>query len=118
MVMVNLPAASNCKIANFVTINKFNHPDMSAKFIQWAAVLGALAVVIGAFGAHGLKPHLSEYQISIFEKGVQYHFVHTLALLGVALLADKFGTDTRLKWSAWFFILGILFFSGSFPEPR
>ena len=81
--------------------------------LRWAALSGALAVGIGAFGAHGLKPHLSEYQISIFEKGGQYHFVHTLALLAVGILIERTGYATRLRWSARLFAAGIVFFSGS-----
>lgn len=84
---------------------------MSNRFIQIAAGAGALAVIIGAFGAHGLKPHLSEYQLNIFEKGVQYQLVHTLALFGVGLLEQL--TNKDLKWSGWLFAAGILFFSGS-----
>mgnify|MGYP002624209752 CR=1 FL=1 len=60
---------------------------MATTFFRWAGLLGALAVLIGAFGAHGLKPQLSAYQLEILEKGVQYHFVHTLALLGAACLS-------------------------------
>jgi len=81
--------------------------------LRWAALSGALAVGIGAFGAHGLKPHLSEYQISIFEKGVQYHFVHTLALLAVGILAERAGNTTWTHWSARLFATGIALFSGS-----
>jgi len=44
--------------------------DSSRLFVRIAALSGALAVAIGAFGAHGLKPLLTEYQLSIYEKGV------------------------------------------------
>lgn len=84
---------------------------MSNKIIRLAAISGAVAVIIGAFGAHGLKPQLSAYQLDIFEKGVQYQFVHTLALLGVGLLQKN--TSQNLKWSAGLFLAGIVFFSGS-----
>lgn len=83
------------------------------KFIKLAAVLGSTAVAIGAFGAHGLKPHLSEYQIAIFEKGVQYQFYHTLAILAVGILLQKNPTSVWLRRSGWFFFAGILGFSGS-----
>jgi uncharacterized membrane protein YgdD (TMEM256/DUF423 family) len=79
----------------------------------WAAILGAVAVMIGAFGAHGLKPHLTEYQISIFEKGVQYHFYHVPALLLTGVWRQV-RTDTRfMKWAGYLFIAGIACFSGS-----
>lgn len=86
---------------------------MQTIFFRWTAVLGATAVIIGAFGAHGLKPHLSAYQLDIFEKGVQYQFVHTLALFGTALLLGRSTADRMLRWSANLFIAGIFFFSGS-----
>ncbi len=84
---------------------------MSNKLIFWAACSGALAVSIGAFGAHGLKPQLSEYQLDIFEKGVQYQFIHTLALLGAGLLQMLKNRD--MKWTGRLFAAGIIFFSGS-----
>lgn len=84
-----------------------------SRILRWAAWSGALAVAIGAFGAHGLKPHLTEYQVSIFEKGVQYHFIHTLALLGVGILATHKGNTPGLSWSARLFAAGMACFSGS-----
>jgi uncharacterized membrane protein YgdD (TMEM256/DUF423 family) len=86
---------------------------MQTKLFQWTALFGLAAVLIGAFGAHGLKPLLGTYQLDIFEKGVQYHFVHTLALFGVALLLERNSTSKFLRWSAYLFIAGIFFFSGS-----
>lgn len=83
------------------------------KFFQLAAVLGALAVGIGAFGAHGLKPLLTDYQHDIFEKGVQYQFVHVLALLATSIQMGKTGEKKSLRLAAWLFVAGILFFSGS-----
>ena len=86
----------------------------NAILIQTAAISGALAVIIGAFGAHGLKPHLTEYQINIFEKGVQYHFIHTLAILLAGILWAQQGFDNKyLLWAGWFFLGGIVCFSGS-----
>ena len=90
-----------------------NQPRMQTKFFQWTAALGVTAVIIGAFGAHGLKPHLSAYQLDIFEKGVQYQFVHTLALFGTALLLSRNAANKMLHWSANLFIAGIFLFSGS-----
>ncbi len=82
-------------------------------FLRIAAILGILAVVIGAFGAHGLKPRLSEYQLAIFEKGVSYHFIHTLAMLGVAILIKGQVEQIWLVRAAWCFLIGIICFSGS-----
>ena len=87
--------------------------DTSARFIRLAAVLGGTAVAIGAFGAHGLKPHLSEYQLDIFEKGVHYQFFHTLALLATGILSGLHPGQKNLARAGWLFAAGILFFSGS-----
>ena len=73
-----------------------------------AAVSGALAVVLGAFGAHGLKPFLDAYQADIYNKAVLYHFVHTLVIL-IALS----GKNTLARQSGIAFFAGILLFSGS-----
>lgn len=77
-----------------------------------AALYGALAVILGAFGAHALKDKLDAYQHTIYEKAVSYQFYHVAALLVVALLADKLQVKT-LSLAGWFFSAGILFFSGS-----
>lgn len=81
--------------------------------LRIAAIAGFTAVAIGAMGAHALKPYLSEYQIAIFEKGVHYHFYHTLAILAVAVMQKKAESDNRLKWAGLLFLAGIICFSGS-----
>ncbi len=73
------------------------------------AVLGALAVGLGAFGAHGLKPHLDAYQTEIFNKAVLYHFIHLLA----AWLAIVQCKNEWMVRAARFFLAGIFLFSGS-----
>ena len=70
------------------------------------ALLGAIAVMTGAFGAHALKPKLTDYQLGIWEKAVFYQFVHVLAGLAAIYLLKE-------QTAALFFILGILLFSGS-----
>ncbi len=85
---------------------------MNTRILPSAALLGAAAVALGAFGSHGLKPYMTDYQISIFEKGIQYHFVHTLALLATGILMNQ-SNRTWLRRSSYLFILGILLFSGS-----
>jgi len=71
-----------------------------------------LAVVLGAFGAHGLKPHLAIYQISIYEKAVFYQFIHVLASLAALLFYQSY-QKKALLYASMFFLIGILFFSGS-----
>jgi uncharacterized membrane protein YgdD (TMEM256/DUF423 family) len=87
---------------------------MTAKLtLLFAAINGLAAVGFGAFGAHGLKNSISASLLSAFETAVQYHFYHTLALLGVAVLMLQFGQKTSLQISAGLFAVGILLFSGS-----
>ncbi|NNF01346.1 MAG: DUF423 domain-containing protein, partial [Bacteroidia bacterium] len=85
---------------------------MNSKWIIVAASLGVLAVGIGAFGAHGLKPHLEAHQIEIFKTGSHYHFYHVLGLLLVGILYLK-KENRLLDLSAYFFVAGIILFSGS-----
>ena len=85
---------------------------MHKYFIAIAAVSGFLAVALGAFGAHGLKPHLSPDELQWFETANRYHFYHTLAIFGTALLLMKM-QSRWLKYSGIAFVAGILVFSGS-----
>lgn len=82
------------------------------RFIKTGIILLTLTVVLGAFGAHTLKPHLSSYQIDIFEKGILYQFVHGLGLILVGILHKQF-TLSRSRFIYYCFVIGILFFSGS-----
>ena len=82
-------------------------------FLRLAALLGASTVALGAFGAHGLKPKLTEYQLSIFEKGIHYQFVHTLALLAVGILLQQHPENPWLARAGWAFTIGMACFSGS-----
>jgi uncharacterized membrane protein YgdD (TMEM256/DUF423 family) len=78
------------------------------------AILMALAVALGAFGAHGLKARLDAYQMSVYEKAVFYHFVHGLGLLIVSFL-PKTGTFSEFatSWVFGLLLAGIVLFSGS-----
>ncbi|HVU21020.1 MAG TPA: DUF423 domain-containing protein [Rhizomicrobium sp.] len=77
-----------------------------------AALNGALAVVFGAFAAHGLSQQLEPRALAIFETGARYHMYHALAM-GLAALAMQ-GNSARLAtWSAALFLAGIVLFSGS-----
>ena len=79
------------------------------RWIAAAACFGAVGVVLGAFGAHGLKARLTADQLSSWNTAVEYHLLHTLALLVVALLADQRPvTISAASWS-----IGIVLFSGS-----
>ena len=84
----------------------------SSKYLMIAGLTGAVAVAIGAFGAHGIKPHLDEYQLGIFKTGNQYHFYHALAMLLVAFLMSMNSTRYN-KWAFYSFLIGVILFSGS-----
>jgi uncharacterized membrane protein YgdD (TMEM256/DUF423 family) len=78
------------------------------------AIFMALGVMLGAFGAHALKDHLSEYSLSVYEKAVFYHFVHALGLLLVGLLAKTSAiTPVGANRVGWLLSAGIVLFSGS-----
>jgi uncharacterized membrane protein YgdD (TMEM256/DUF423 family) len=82
---------------------------MNRKILITASLFGALAVVLGAFGAHGLKSLISADALTIWAKGVEYQFYHTFALLFLSQLKES-----KLTSMAYgFFSFGILFFSGS-----
>jgi uncharacterized membrane protein YgdD (TMEM256/DUF423 family) len=82
-------------------------------FLLLAGLLGALAVGLGAFGAHALADRLSESMLSIYETGVRYHFYHTLALLGVAVVMNRWPNSGVTVAAGWLFVAGIVIFSGS-----
>ena len=77
------------------------------------AISGFLAVALGAFGAHGLKDRLGPDMLAVYQTAVQYHFYHTLALMGVAILLHMGFQHAALKVAVWLFTLGIVIFSGS-----
>ena len=84
-------------------------------WIKLGGILGGLSVMLGAFGAHSLKERLTEKSLATFQTGVQYQFMHSIALILVGLLMLNLGEESskRLNRSGWFFAIGILLFSGS-----
>lgn len=82
-------------------------------FIVIASISGFLAVVLGAFGAHGLKNRLTPDLMDTWHTAVQYHFWHTLALLGIGILLNQGLPPKWLTLSGWLFTTGIVIFSGS-----
>jgi uncharacterized membrane protein YgdD (TMEM256/DUF423 family) len=84
---------------------------MKKKIITTAAIFGAVGVVAGAFGAHGLETKLKPADMEIWRTAVQYQFYHAFALLALA-------TVTRLRTKLiinvyYLFTTGIIMFSGS-----
>jgi uncharacterized membrane protein YgdD (TMEM256/DUF423 family) len=89
-----------------------------SRISRWVLVAGAgfamLAVMIGAFAAHGLKQVLDAYSLGLFETAARYQMYHAIALLIVALISTIPQISPRwLKLAAFAFILGIILFSGS-----
>ena len=87
-------------------------------FLKFAAIFGALAVALGAFGAHKLKSMIEPAQITIWHTGVEYQFYHVGALLAVGILSLILSKTMQvelnlLNYSGWCFIIGTFLFSGS-----
>ena len=77
-----------------------------------AGLSGIVSVLLGAMGAHWLKEKLNYWEMHSFETGVKYQMYHTLALIAVVILLDRFPTRT-LECSGYSFVVGIITFSGS-----
>ena len=80
------------------------------QLLKITAITGALALAVGAFGAHGLKPLMDAAQQETFRTGSLYHFFHALALLMISFTA---GNSKILYQSFYLFLVGIILFSGS-----
>ncbi|MBK8227911.1 MAG: DUF423 domain-containing protein [Flavobacteriales bacterium] len=85
---------------------------MRSNWFAVGALLMAAAVGLGAFGAHGLKPHLSPDQEAVWATAVQYHFIHAIGLLVLGAFAGRLPA-TPIRWIARLLMAGIVFFSGS-----
>lgn len=86
---------------------------MHKLFLMIGSILGALSVMIGAFGAHALKDTLTSHgRLETFETAVKYQFYHVFALLIVGILLSRID-HKLLHYSGYAFIVGIVIFSGS-----
>lgn len=85
---------------------------MHKLFLALGALLGGIAVALGAFGAHGLKKIVPAETVDTFQTGVQYQMYHALALIAVAIVFEKF-PNKLMMWAGGAFCVGILLFSGS-----
>ncbi|MDE3125495.1 MAG: DUF423 domain-containing protein [Bacteroidota bacterium] len=85
---------------------------MHKGFLITAAWLGAITVILGAFGAHTLKLWVDTDTLNVYETGIHYQMFHVLAMLLVGVLYKSF-PGKWMRSSGRFFALGILFFSGS-----
>lgn len=78
-----------------------------------ASLLLAIAVALGAFGAHALRSRLAPDLQAVWQTAVQYHAWHALGLFGVGLFLMHRPDASLAGWSAWLFVAGIVLFSGS-----
>lgn len=95
----------------FLNLADKNRQSMNKRIIITAALLGLIAVILGAFGAHTLKAWLSAEQIAIWDKGVTYQFYHTFAMLYLSTFARY--KNKLINISYFCFLVGIILFSGS-----
>lgn len=84
-------------------------------FIIAGAVNAALAVALGAFGAHALEEKLSERYLAIWETAVQYQMFHAIGLLIIGVLAGTtmLNATAQVNWAGYLILAGIIIFSGS-----
>ena len=85
---------------------------MQKLFYITGILLAGLAVILGAFGAHGLKQLVPAETVNSYQTGVQYQMYHALALLFTALLLERM-SGSLLHYAGGCFIAGIILFSGS-----
>tara|TARA_B100000073_G_C23295482_1_gene396358 strand:- start:83 stop:451 length:369 start_codon:yes stop_codon:yes gene_type:complete len=78
----------------------------------FGSLFAALSVLLGAFGAHGLKNRLSMEDLAIFETAVRYQMYHALGILLMGV-ASLYLNEKLVSIPAYFLILGIIIFSGS-----
>jgi uncharacterized membrane protein YgdD (TMEM256/DUF423 family) len=82
------------------------------RFCQLAALLLALATLIGAIGAHALKSRLSADRYDVLQTAVHYQFFHALGLMALGVLLDRL-PRRALRSAGWLLFAGVLLFSGS-----
>src|SRR5215207_1392870 len=85
---------------------------MHKLFLIISSFLAALAVGLGAFGAHGLKKFVDTETVGIYQTGVQYQMYHALALLALGIMAERLSTSL-VNYAGFLFIGGIILFCGS-----
>ena len=84
---------------------------MDKKIISTGAVLGMIAIILGAFGAHALKKVLSMEELSTFETGVRYQMYHALFLICIGIINELSQKAKKIIYNL--VVFGVLLFSGS-----
>ena len=88
-----------------------NLQEMDKKIISTGAILGMIAIILGAFGAHALKKVLSMEELSTFETGVRYQMYHALFLIFIGIINELSQKTKKTIYNLVLF--GVLLFSGS-----
>jgi uncharacterized membrane protein YgdD (TMEM256/DUF423 family) len=84
---------------------------MDKKIISTGAILGMIAIILGAFGAHALKKVLSMEELSTFETGVRYQMYHALFLILIGMINELSQKAKKIIYTL--VVFGVLLFSGS-----
>lgn len=87
--------------------------DSTRHLLISGSIFAALAVMLGAFGAHGLKKSLSEEMMVVYNTAVDYHFIHALGILLIGLLHHHYPESRFMIWAGIAMIIGIILFCGS-----
>ncbi len=82
---------------------------MHKGWLKTASLLMAIAVALGAFGAHILKSYIDQSALNIFETGIKYQVYHSLSLLACGILYKDF-SGKKIIWAARLFMMGMVFF--------
>lgn len=82
------------------------------KFIRNGAFLCAISVILGAFGAHGIKDKVDPEMMAVYMTATQYFFMHSIAIILYGLFCVSTKRESK-TWPATLFLFGILVFSGS-----
>lgn len=94
-------------------IPKLSAEDMFKLFISIGAILAALGVMLGAFGAHGLRARLEPRMLEVWQTGTEYHIYHALGLILIGIISYWTQDSALIKWAGSLMLIGILLFSGS-----
>ncbi len=105
---------NNCDsaIIHYLSVYLLLRKFKMKKLVSIGSIMMALAVIIGAFGAHALKPLMSVTQNQTFETGVKYHFYHALGILIIGILYNTIQHKNLIR-AAYLMLLGIILFSFS-----
>lgn len=83
------------------------------KFLAIASFMMALAIALGAFGAHGLKSIVDDSMLKVYNTGVQYHFYNTLGLFITSFLIILKPNSKKIVTASWLILIGMIIFSFS-----